>query len=144
MRKLTLDYIKSLIVNAEYQRFGDTLTVCVLTLRNGFMVTGESACINKAVFDAEIGQKVAYDNAVNKIWQLEGYLTLQQMLEVGISDRLSNKTTKNNLENIPSSPIITGIFITPEGHHLVMDKDYGDGFFIPLRNGRFVYAKKAE
>ena len=103
MRKLTLDYIKSLIVNAEYQRFGDTLTVCVLTLRNGFMVTGESACINKAVFDAEIGQKVAYDNAVDKIWQLEGYLTLQQVYEAGISDRLLSKETKNNPENIPPS-----------------------------------------
>ena len=54
MQKLTLDYLKSLIVNTEYQRFGETLTVCVLTLRNGFAVTGESACINKAVFDAEI------------------------------------------------------------------------------------------
>ena len=144
MRKFTLDYIKSLIVNAEYQRFGDTLTVCVLTLRNGFTVTGESACISKAIFDAEIGQKVAYDNAVDKIWQLEGYLTLQQMYEAGISDRLLSKETKNNPENIPPSPIITGIFITPEGHYLAMDKDYGDGFFIPLRNGRFVYAKKAE
>lgn len=144
MRKLTLDYIKSLIVNAEYQRFGDTLTVCVLTLRNGFTVTGESACISKAIFDAEIGQKVAYDNAVDKIWQLEGYLTLQQVYEAGISDRLLSKETKNNPENIPPSPIITGIFITPEGHYLAMDKDYGDGFFIPLRNGRFVYAKKAE
>lgn len=103
MRKLTLDYIKSLIVNVEYQRFGDTLTVCVLTLRNGFTVTGESACINKAVFDAEIGQKVAYDNAVDKIWQLEGYLTLQQVYEAGISDRLLSKETKNNPENIPPS-----------------------------------------
>ena len=103
MRKLTLDYIKSLIVNVEYQRFGDTLTVCVLTLRNGFTVTGESACISKAIFDAEIGQKVAYDNAVDKIWQLEGYLTLQQMYEAGISDRLLSKETKNNPENIPPS-----------------------------------------
>lgn len=85
MRKLTLDYIKSLIVNAEYQRFGDTLTVCVLTLRNGFTVTGESACINKAVFDAEIGQKVAYDNAVDKIWQLEGYLAVQRNYEATLS-----------------------------------------------------------
>ncbi len=78
MQKLTLDYIKSLIVNADYQRFGDTLTVCVLTLKNGFTVTGESACINKADFDADIGQKIAYDNAVEKIWQLEGYLAVQR------------------------------------------------------------------
>ena len=81
MRKLTLDYIKSLIINAEYQRFGDTLTVCVLTLQNGFKVTGESACINKADFNADIGQQVAYNNAVDKIWQLEGYLAVQRNYE---------------------------------------------------------------
>ena len=152
MRKLTLDYIKSLIVNAEYQRFGDTLTVCVLTLRNGFTVTGESACISKAIFDAEIGQKVAYDNAVDKIWQLEGYLTLQQVYEAGISDRLLSKETKNNPENIPPSQglpptlAINGIFITPKGYHLVTDKDYGDGFFIPLQQSgdRYIYARKAK
>lgn len=81
MQKLTLNYIKSLIVNVEYQRFGDTLTVCVLTLRNGFTVTGESACINKADFNADIGQQVAYNNAVDKIWQLEGYLAVQRNYE---------------------------------------------------------------
>ncbi|HEY5798682.1 MAG TPA: Gp49 family protein [Burkholderiaceae bacterium] len=49
------------------------LTFCVLVLRNGFTVTGESACISRQNFDAEIGQKVARQNAVQKIWPLEGY-----------------------------------------------------------------------
>ena len=81
MQKLTLDYIKSLIVNAEYQRFGDTLTVCVLTLRNGFTVTGESACIHADNFDEAIGKQLAYDDAVDKIWELEGYLAVQRLYE---------------------------------------------------------------
>lgn len=50
------------------------LTICVLVLKNGFMVTGESACASPANFDAEIGRKIARDNARNKIWALEGYL----------------------------------------------------------------------
>lgn len=49
------------------------LTFCVLTLKNGFMVTGESACASPENFDREIGQKVARQNAVNKIWPLLGY-----------------------------------------------------------------------
>ena len=49
------------------------LTFCVLVLRNGFTVTGESACASPENFDAEIGRKVARDNAVNKIWPLMGY-----------------------------------------------------------------------
>lgn len=81
MQKLTLDYIKSLIVNAEYQRFGDTLTICVLTLQNGFTVTGESACIHADNFDEAIGKQLAYDDAVDKIWDLIGYLAVQRLYE---------------------------------------------------------------
>ena len=49
------------------------LTFCVLVLRNGFIVTGESACASPENFDAEIGRKVARANAVQKIWPLMGY-----------------------------------------------------------------------
>jgi hypothetical protein len=49
------------------------LTFCVLLLENGFTVTGESACASPENFDAEIGQKVARANAVQKIWPLMGY-----------------------------------------------------------------------
>ena len=49
------------------------LTFCVLVLRNGFTVTGESACASPENFDAEIGRNVARQNAVQKIWPLMGY-----------------------------------------------------------------------
>lgn len=49
------------------------LTFCVLILRNGFTVTGESACASPKNFDAEIGRKIARQNAVAKIWPLMGY-----------------------------------------------------------------------
>lgn len=51
----------------------DLLTFCVLVLRNGFTVTGESACASPENFDAEIVQKIAYDNAKQKLWPLLGY-----------------------------------------------------------------------
>lgn len=50
------------------------LTFCVLVLRNGFTVTGESACASPENFNAEIGRKIARENARAKIWPLEGYL----------------------------------------------------------------------
>jgi hypothetical protein len=59
----------------------DLLTFCVLVLRNGFTVTGESACASPENFDAEIGRKIARQNAVQKAWMLEGYL---------LKERLSN------------------------------------------------------
>ena len=49
------------------------LTFCVIVLRNGFTVTGESACASPENFDAEIGRKIARGNAINKIWPLMGY-----------------------------------------------------------------------
>lgn len=58
------------------------LTFCVLVLENGFTVTGESACASPENFDAEIGRKIAYENARQKIWPLEGYL-LKQALHDG-------------------------------------------------------------
>ena len=49
------------------------MTFCVLVLRNGFTVTGESACASPENFDAELGRKIARANAVNKMWPLMGY-----------------------------------------------------------------------
>lgn len=57
------------------------LTFCVLVLRNGFTVTGESACASPENFDPEIGRNIARQNAVNKIWLLEGYLLKQNLSE---------------------------------------------------------------
>lgn len=55
------------------------LTFCVLVLKNGFTVTGESACASPENFDAEIGRKIARENAVQKMWPLMGYELKQQL-----------------------------------------------------------------
>lgn len=55
------------------------LTFCVLVLHNGFTVTGESACASPENFDAEIGRKIARQNAEQKIWMLEGYLLKESL-----------------------------------------------------------------
>lgn len=80
MEKLTYEHIKSVIKTADYLQYG-VLTVCVLTLQNGFTVTGESACLSLATYDMEVGKKVAFDNAMDKILMLEGYLAKQRMFE---------------------------------------------------------------
>lgn len=55
------------------------LTFCVLVLRNGFTVTGESACASPENFDPKIGRDIAFKNAREKIWLLEGYLLKQRL-----------------------------------------------------------------
>ena len=55
------------------------LTFCVLVLRNGFTVTGESACASPENFDAEVGRKIARANAVSKVWPLMGYALKERL-----------------------------------------------------------------
>ena len=57
------------------------LTFCVLVLKNGFTVTGESACASPENFDADIGRSIARANAVQKIWPLMGYALKQKLSE---------------------------------------------------------------
>ena len=57
------------------------LTFCVLVLKNGFTVTGESACASPENFNAEIGKRIARENAVAKVWPLMGYALKQSLHE---------------------------------------------------------------
>lgn len=79
--KLTPQALEVQIAKVDYQRFGETGTLCVITLINGYTVTGESGCIDPAIFDEEMGRKVAYENAFNKLWQILGYGMKQKWYE---------------------------------------------------------------
>lgn len=77
--RVTLERINEVIVSEQYHVFSGVLTICCLTLRNGFTVTGESACAHPANYNAELGQIIARSNAVDKVWMLEGYLLKENM-----------------------------------------------------------------
>lgn len=57
----------------------ELLTFCVLELKNGFTVTGESACADPANFDADLGRRLARKQAEGKIWPLMGYELRSQL-----------------------------------------------------------------
>lgn len=78
--RLTSRDIEAAVKGTQYHLFEDSqLTVCCVTLQNGFTVTGESACASPENFDEEIGQGIALKNAKDKIWVLEGYLLKQRL-----------------------------------------------------------------
>ncbi|WP_099062421.1 Gp49 family protein [Serratia sp. BW106] len=80
--RITPEHIERLQKVGQYHRFpGTTVIICCITLENGYTVTGESACASPENFDEEIGRKIALQNAVNKIWGLEGYLLRQKLHE---------------------------------------------------------------
>ena len=77
--------IDEVIEDVAFHRFpGTTTTVCAITLTNGFVVIGTSACVIPEQFDTAIGNKVAYSDARRKIWDLEGYLLKEQFHQLGI------------------------------------------------------------
>lgn len=77
--RVTQEYITSRIANVTYTRLPDsTMTICHLTLDNGFAVIGESACVNPANYNQAIGESVAHFNAFNKLWPLFGFLLAEK------------------------------------------------------------------
>lgn len=82
-KRVTPDMLDAEIVGQDFHVFpGSCLTVCCLTLKNGFTVTGESACASPENFNAEIGQKIARANAREKIWPLLGFRLRDELSSV--------------------------------------------------------------
>lgn len=78
--RVTPDMLDAEIVTEDCHVFpGSCLTVCCLTLKNGFTVTGESAYASPENFNAEIGQKIARSNAREKLWPLLGFRLRDQL-----------------------------------------------------------------
>lgn len=82
--------IDAAIKSADYHVFpGTTVTVCCLTLDNGFTTIGHSACVDPANFDESIGREIAFKNAREQIWPLLGFRLRDVML----------KTSKRGVRN---------------------------------------------
>lgn len=77
---VTKERIEKRIKDVDYHIIpNSTITLCVITMVNGYKVTGESACVNPDNFDAALGRRYAYENAMEKIWPLEGYLLAEEL-----------------------------------------------------------------
>lgn len=87
MNKVTNDLILEKIKNVEFVfkdlEEGPRMTLCFITLQNGFLVTGESSCVDTENFVSEIGQTISYGQAFEKIWLLEGYLLKEKLYQEG-------------------------------------------------------------
>lgn len=71
--RVTKEYMESRISAKTFTRLSGTLTHCSIVLDNGFIVTGESACVYEENYNQEIGERIAYDNAFAKLWPLFGF-----------------------------------------------------------------------
>lgn len=77
--RVTKQYIESRIVSGGYiTPENTTMTICLITLDNGYTVRGEAACVDPANFNPDLGQKFAYDDAFRKLWPLFGFLLAEK------------------------------------------------------------------
>jgi acyl carrier protein len=97
--RLNPQHIESVIQKEQYLFPTGTLTVCILTLRNGTLVTGEAASVSPANFNEEIGRKVAREDAFRKIWALEGYLLKERLYQ-------NAEAAKTTIPEAHDSPVL--------------------------------------
>lgn len=81
--RVTLESMEAKITSKDFILHEGLLTLCVLKMQNGFYVVGESAPASPENFNAELGEKFAYENAIRQLWKLEGYALRQQLSKEG-------------------------------------------------------------
>lgn len=118
--RVTLDQLKANIVDERFVQHG-LMTICILTLANGFTVLGQSACAVPGNFKMDVGQRLARSDAENKIWALMGY-------------ELKSKVALVMDSNPPSTPDLLTFVGTKVVHAKPMTRgEYNDyrGWTIP-------------
>jgi hypothetical protein len=85
MTTVTLNGMQDRVKKATYHLMpGTTTTFCQLEMVNGYSVWGMSACVDPAKYNQGIGEKYAYEDAINKLWPLEGYLLAERLYEASM------------------------------------------------------------
>lgn len=77
--RVTKETMEAKIDNVQWYDMPGTLTICVITMQNGFTFTGKSACADPANFNKEVGHRYAYEDAFKQIWSHEAYLIRERM-----------------------------------------------------------------
>jgi hypothetical protein len=79
---VSLQDIQAKVKKTTYTVLPDTTTtICQLFMENGYVILGTSACVDPAKFNAALGEKYAYEDAINKAWPLEGYLLAEELMK---------------------------------------------------------------
>lgn len=79
-RTVSLPNMQERIKSVSYTLMpGTTTTFCQLTMVNGYVVWGKSACVDPAMYNQGLGEKYSYEDAINQLWPLEGYLLAEKL-----------------------------------------------------------------
>jgi hypothetical protein len=102
---LTEELLNDLILTEQYHHFpGTTMTVCCLTLQNGYHLMGDSSCVIEDEFSLVGSSSRARNKAVEKLWALEGYLMRQAIHEEEVDEKQRRAEAKFD-NNPPLEPV---------------------------------------
>lgn len=87
-KKLSPEWIENQVLSEEYITRGERFMVCIIYTKGGYYVTGESAPINPEEFKDELGRKYSREEALDKIWRIEGLIARKE--HYGIDAEASN------------------------------------------------------
>jgi hypothetical protein len=77
---VSLNDIQDKVKKTTYTVLPDTTTtICQLHMENGYVILGTSACVDPSKYNQALGEKYAYEDAINKAWPLEGYLLAEEI-----------------------------------------------------------------
>lgn len=111
--RITMQRIDALMAAAKVQYHvfpGTTSTVALVTLPNGFSLIGHSAAASPENFDRRIGEEIAFRNARQQLWGLEGYMLRQRLHEM---EKHRYGATQTALEPVPAAPAVPAVPETP-------------------------------
>lgn len=107
--QVTYARVESVIDKVEYiNPPGSTLTLCIVTCKNGYVFTTESGCVDPAKFDPKLGREYAYKKAIDRLWDLEGYLlrSLRTNGHVGFIDTPNYQAPSDATSAVPKTEVV--------------------------------------
>ena len=72
-------------VSPEHLKPLSVMTMCVMVMRNGFMVIGKSAPASAGNYDRDLGKQYAYEDAIRQLWPLMGFSLRDRLYELEAS-----------------------------------------------------------
>lgn len=115
--KVTKELIESKVKEVTYTKLpSGKCLVCEVILNNGFSVRGEASVVDPANFNEEVGKPMAYQKALDKIWELEGYLLQEKLSETFVKSEISMKDV-----DIILRELLTSIMDLPDNYSNILD-----------------------
>ncbi len=118
---------KTFTAMKDVSRADDTTTICTIYLDNGFSVRGESSCVSPENFDRNTGERIAYENAFEKLWVLFGFLLAEELFveykTMNVAAEAREQLTESDVRLSLNDPETVDIFV----NHEPFTVPYGDG-----------------